>query len=94
MLGIRYGGDWLKRDFAQPIYGRVEHGSPISGWFIAFINEKFIPLIFMCKCIDLYVNFDGLYVYGIYVPIMLIICTFYESSYVWLSTCFYLYMNG
>lgn len=33
-------GDWLKRVLAQPIYGRVERGSPISGWFIAFINEK------------------------------------------------------
>jgi len=59
MLGIRHRNDWLKRDLAQPIYGRVEHGSPISNWFIAFINEKFIPLIFMCKCIDVYVDFDG-----------------------------------
>jgi len=47
MLGIWKGGDWLKTDLAQPIYGQVEHGSPITGWFIAFINEKFIPLIFM-----------------------------------------------
>jgi len=59
MLGIWHGGDWLKRDLAQPIYGRVERGSPISGWFISFINEKIIPLIFMWKCIDLYVDFYG-----------------------------------
>ena len=61
MLGIWNGGEWLKRDMAQPLYGRVERGSPISSWFmfIAFINEKLIPLIFMCKCIDVYVDFDG-----------------------------------
>ena len=59
MLGIWHGAEWLKRDLAQPFYGRVERGSPISGWFIAFINEKFIPLISMCKCIDVYVGFDG-----------------------------------
>ena len=49
----------MKRDLAQPFYGQVECGSPISGWFIAFINEKFIPLISMCKCIDVYVDFVG-----------------------------------
>jgi len=37
--------EWLKRDLAQPSYGHVERGSPIFGWFIAFINEEFIPLI-------------------------------------------------
>jgi len=57
MLGIWHGGDWLKRGLTQPICGRVEHGSPISGWFIIFINEKFTPLIFMCKCTDVYVDF-------------------------------------
>jgi len=40
MLGIWHGGDWLKRDLAQPIYGQVEHGIPITGWVIEFINEK------------------------------------------------------
>jgi len=59
MLGIWNGGDWLERDLAQQIYGWVESGSPISSWFIAFINHKSIPLIFMCKCIDVYVDFDG-----------------------------------
>ena len=57
MLGIWHGGDWLKRDLAQPIYGQVEYGSPISGWFIAFINEKYIPLIFMCKGTDVFMDF-------------------------------------
>jgi len=59
MLGIWHMGDWMKRDLAKPIYGRVERGSPVSSWFIALINEKFIPLIFMCKCIDIYMDFDG-----------------------------------
>jgi len=49
----------VKRDLAHLFYGRVERGSPISSWFSAFINEKFIPLISMDKCIDLYVDFDG-----------------------------------
>ena len=94
MFGIWNKGEWLKKDLAQPFYGRVERGSSISDWFISLVNEKLIPLIFMCKCIDVYVDFDGWYVYGIYVPIMLVICMFYDSIYVWLSACFYLYMNG
>ena len=59
MLGIWHEGDWLKRDLSQPIYDRVECGSPITGWFIASINEKIIPLIFMCKFTDVYMDFDG-----------------------------------
>lgn len=47
MLGIWHGDEWMKRDLAQPFYGRVECGSPISDWLIALINEKFIPLISM-----------------------------------------------
>jgi len=57
MLGIWHEGEWLKRELAQPFCGRVEHGSPISGWFFAFINEKFIPFIFMCKFIYVFVDF-------------------------------------
>ena len=34
MLVIWHGGDFLKKDLAQPIYGRVEHGSPILGLLI------------------------------------------------------------
>lgn len=59
MLGIWHWGEWLKRDLAQPFYGHMERGSPISGWFIALINEKFFPLIFMCKCTGVYMDFDG-----------------------------------
>ena len=59
MLGIWNGSEWLKKDLAQPFYGRVEHGSPISSWFIVFINEEFIALIFIFKCADVYMDFDG-----------------------------------
>ena len=59
MLGIWHGGDWMKRDLAQRINGRVERGSPIFDQFIALINEKFIPRIFMCKCTGVYMDFDG-----------------------------------
>jgi len=57
MLGIYHWGEWVKRDLAQPIYARVERGSPIFDWFIAFINAKFITLIFICKFIDVCVDF-------------------------------------
>ena len=57
MLGIWHRGEWMKRSLAQPIYGQVECGSPISGWFIEFINEKFIPLIFMYKCTNVYLDY-------------------------------------
>ena len=80
MLGIWHGGEWLKRDLGQPFYGQVERGNPIFSWFISFINEKFIPLISMCKFIDVYVDFDGRYVYGNFVPIMLVICIFYNNN--------------
>jgi len=59
MLRIWHSGDCLKRDLAQPIYGRVERGSSISSRFIALINEKFIPLIFMCKCTSVYMDFHA-----------------------------------
>jgi len=59
MLEIWHGVEWLKRDFRHQFYGRVEHGSPISSWFLSFINDKFIPFIFMCKCTDVYVDFMG-----------------------------------
>ncbi len=59
MPRICHRGDWLKRDLAQPIYGWVEHGSAIPSWFIAFINEKFIRFISMCKSTEVYMDFDG-----------------------------------
>ena len=48
-------GWMVEESFGSAIW--VEHGSSISDWFIAFINEKFIPLIFMFKCNDVYVDF-------------------------------------
>ena len=75
MLRIWHGGDWLKRDLAQPIYGQVERGSPFTGWFIAFINEKFIPLIFMCKCIDVYI---GILMADIFIASMFLLFFLYE----------------
>jgi len=56
MLRIWHGGEWLKRDLAQPFYGQVERGNPISDWFIAFINEKSIPLIFTWKGTDVFMD--------------------------------------
>jgi len=38
MLGIWHRGEWMKRYLAQPFYGLVERGSPISGLdFASFI---------------------------------------------------------
>jgi len=44
--------------------------------FYAFVNEKFIPLIFMCKCIGLYVDFMAV----IFMVFLLLLC--------WLYVCF------
>jgi len=76
MLGIWHGGDWLKRDLDQPIYVWVERCSPISGWFITFINEKFIPSIFMGKFI------------GVYVDLMVDMFMIFLSLLCWLYVCF------
>jgi len=56
MLGVWHEDEWLKRYLTQPFYGQVERGSPTSGWFIAFINEKSIPLIFMSKGIYVFMD--------------------------------------
>ena len=56
MLGIWHGGEWLKRDLAQPFHGQVECRSPIASWFITFINEKSIPFIFMFKGTDVFID--------------------------------------
>jgi len=55
MLGIWHAGEWMKKELAQPFYGRVEHGSPIRIGF-AFINKKFFTWYLMCKYIGLYVD--------------------------------------
>lgn len=76
MLGIWHRDGWLKADWAQPIQGRVERGSPISDQFIAFINEIFIPFVFMCNYIDVYVDFMD----DIFMVFILLLC--------WLYVCF------
>jgi len=45
----------LKRDLAQPFYGRVEHGSPISSLDFASLMKGYFSLY-------LYESDDGLYV--------------------------------
>ena len=84
----------MKRDLAQPFYDQVERGSPIFGWFIAFINEKSIPLIFMCKGTNVFMDLMAdMFIVFLFL-FMFVICTFYDNNYVWISTCFYLYVNG
>ena len=73
MLGIWHASDWLKRDLAQPIYGQVERGSPISSWFIAFINVKFIPLIFMCEGTDVFMDL----MVDMFIVFMFLLCWLY-----------------
>ena len=55
MLGIWHRGEWLKRDLAQPFYGQVERGNPISGLDFSSLMKAYFSLY-------LYENFDGLYV--------------------------------
>lgn len=59
-----------------------------TGWFIEIINDKFTLLFFMCKCNDVYMDFDGSYACGIYVSIMMDIFIFDDNNYLWLSKCF------
>jgi len=70
MLGILHWSELLKRDLAQSFYGRVEHGSPISSWFITFVNEKSIPLIFMCKGTDVFMDL----MVDMFIVFMLLLC--------------------
>ena len=56
MLGIWHRGEWLKIYLAQPIYGRVESGSPIPGWFLHSLMRSSFPWNLMSKCTDLYVD--------------------------------------
>ena len=72
MFGIWHECDWLKRDLAPPIYGQVECGSPISSWFITFINEKYIHLIFMCKGNDVFMDLMA----DMFIVFMFLLCFF------------------
>jgi len=42
MLGIWHDSYWLERDLVQSIYGRVEHGNPILGWFLHSLMKSWI----------------------------------------------------
>ena len=74
MLGIWHGGEWMKRDLAKPFYSEVERGSPISGWFILFINEKSIPFIFMCKFTDVFMDL----MVDTFIVFLFLLCWLYE----------------
>jgi len=55
MVGIWDGGEWMKRDLAQPFYGWVEHGSCISSLVFASLMKGYFSLYF-------YKHSNGLYV--------------------------------
>ena len=55
MLGIWHESDWMKRDLAQLIYGRVERGSPKPGWILHSLIRVPPSWYFMSECIGLYV---------------------------------------
>jgi len=57
MLGIWIGGDSLKKDLAQPIYGLVECGHPITGWILHSLMRTISPWYFMRKYIGSYETF-------------------------------------
>jgi len=56
MLGIWHGGEWMKRDLAQPFYSQVERGIPILGLDFSSLMKGYFSLYF-------YENFEGLYVF-------------------------------
>ena len=93
MIGVWHKGEWLKRDLTQPFYGRVERDCPTTGWFITFINEKSIPLIFMCKGIDVFMDFM-VYIFILFCSYYVGYMHIYDMRYVWVLACFYLYVNG
>ncbi len=55
MIGIWHGGEWLKRDLAQPFYGDVECGSLIPSLDFESLMKGYFSLYF-------YEHFYGLYV--------------------------------
>ena len=63
----------MKRELAQPFYSQVECGSPISGWFLTFINEKYFPLISMCKGTDVFMDLKGV----MFIVFMFLLCWLY-----------------
>ena len=51
----------------------MERGSPIFVWFTAFINEKSIPLVFMCKGTDVFMDF----MVDMFIVFMFLLCWLY-----------------
>jgi len=46
MFGIWHGSGWLKRGLAHRIYGRLERGSRILGWFLhSSIRVPFLGIL-------------------------------------------------
>jgi len=57
MLKIWHGGEWLKRDLAQPFYGCVECGSPIPSLDFASLIWGYFSLYFYEYYTSLYVDY-------------------------------------
>ena len=76
MLGIWHGDEWLKRDLAQPFYGRVECGSPIPGMNFSSLMKGYFSLY-------PYEHYDGLYV--VY---MVVVSLVFMSLLCWLCMYF------
>jgi len=76
MLGIWQGGEWLKRELAQPFYGRVERGSPISSLDFASLMKGYFNLYFYEYQTSLYVD----HMVVISLMFLLLLC--------WLCMCF------
>ena len=69
-------GELLERGFAQPFYGRVEVGSPISGLHFASSIRGYFSLYFYEYYIGLYVDHMDM----ISLVFLLLLC--------WLCICF------
>jgi len=81
MLGIWHRADWLKRDLAQPIYGWVERGSPMSSWFIAFISEKKNPFPwFSCANVLMYI---WILMADMFIVFLFLFCFFFYAHLPW-----------
>ena len=68
----------MKRELAQPIYGWVEHGSPIFGSFIALINEKNSFPCFSCANVLMYV---WILMDDMFIVFMLLLCFFLNAHF-------------
>ena len=66
---------WREVWLIQSVVGwNVVVPSPVGSLHLSM--KKSIPLIFMCKCTDVYLDFDGWHVYCISILIMFFMCKF------------------